>query len=106
MSIGSPERLARKRRSTSAALACAGKTRSQATASASQSIALASTACEALCASGADRDWFSGRAISVATRGMRQSAEGEADGLVKNAILIAGPTASGKSAMALELALR
>jgi len=37
---------------------------------------------------------------------MDQSAAGEAGGPVKNAILIAGPTASGKSALALELAER
>ncbi|MGI6855863.1 tRNA (adenosine(37)-N6)-dimethylallyltransferase MiaA [Mesorhizobium sp. 1B3] len=37
---------------------------------------------------------------------MGQSAAGEAEGLVKNATLIAGPTASGKSAMALDLAER
>jgi tRNA dimethylallyltransferase len=37
---------------------------------------------------------------------MMQSAAGEAGGLVKNAILIAGPTASGKSAMALDIAGR
>ncbi|MGE0502951.1 MAG: tRNA (adenosine(37)-N6)-dimethylallyltransferase MiaA [Rhizobiaceae bacterium] len=37
---------------------------------------------------------------------MRRSAETEAAGLVKNAVLIAGPTASGKSAAAVELAVR
>lgn len=37
---------------------------------------------------------------------MADSAGGEAEGLVKDAILIAGPTASGKSALALELARR
>lgn len=42
--------------------------------------------------------------MSVAMRDMAQSAAGEHDGLVRNAILIAGPTASGKSAFALELA--
>ncbi|GLS28775.1 tRNA (adenosine(37)-N6)-dimethylallyltransferase MiaA [Neomesorhizobium albiziae] len=35
---------------------------------------------------------------------MSESAGDEAEGLVKNAILIAGPTASGKSALALEIA--
>ncbi len=37
---------------------------------------------------------------------MERSAAGEAEGLVENAILIAGPTASGKSAMALDFAER
>jgi tRNA dimethylallyltransferase len=37
---------------------------------------------------------------------MGQSATGEAEGLIENATLIAGPTASGKSAMALDLAER
>ncbi|KAB2958208.1 MAG: tRNA (adenosine(37)-N6)-dimethylallyltransferase MiaA [Rhizobiaceae bacterium] len=37
---------------------------------------------------------------------MEQSAAGKAEGPVKNAILIAGPTASGKSALALDLAER
>jgi tRNA dimethylallyltransferase len=37
---------------------------------------------------------------------MERSAAEEAEGLVKNAILIAGPTASGKSAMALDFAER
>jgi tRNA dimethylallyltransferase len=39
-------------------------------------------------------------------KNIADSAGGEAEGLVKNAILIAGPTASGKSALALELARR
>ena len=42
--------------------------------------------------------------MSVAIRDMGQSAAGEARGLVENAILIAGPTASGKSTFAVELA--
>ncbi len=37
-------------------------------------------------------------------RDMSESAGNDAEGLVRNAILIAGPTASGKSALALELA--
>jgi len=37
---------------------------------------------------------------------MEDSPAGEASGLIKNAVLIAGPTASGKSALALELAER
>jgi tRNA dimethylallyltransferase len=42
--------------------------------------------------------------MSVAMRDMSKSAGDGAEGLVKNAILIAGPTASGKSALALEVA--
>ena len=42
--------------------------------------------------------------MSVAMRDMSKSAGDGAEGLVKNAILIAGPTASGKSALALEIA--
>jgi tRNA dimethylallyltransferase len=44
--------------------------------------------------------------MSVAMEDMAQSAAGESDRLIKDAILIAGPTASGKSAFALELARR
>jgi tRNA dimethylallyltransferase len=44
--------------------------------------------------------------ISVAMKDITQSAAGESEGLVKDAILIAGPTASGKSAFALEIARR
>jgi tRNA dimethylallyltransferase len=44
--------------------------------------------------------------MSVAMEDMAQSAAGESEGLVRDAILIAGPTASGKSAFALELARR
>jgi tRNA dimethylallyltransferase len=43
--------------------------------------------------------------MSVATSGMKEGALGEG-GIVRDAILIAGPTASGKSALALELAQR
>jgi len=42
--------------------------------------------------------------MRVATRGMGSSGRDEGGERVKNAILIAGPTASGKSALALELA--
>jgi tRNA dimethylallyltransferase len=42
--------------------------------------------------------------IRVAMKDMSESAGDDAEGLVRNAILIAGPTASGKSALALELA--
>lgn len=44
--------------------------------------------------------------MSVATSGMATSGERTWSGRIRNAILIAGPTASGKSALALELALR
>jgi tRNA dimethylallyltransferase len=44
--------------------------------------------------------------MSVAMNDMAQSGAGVGDRLIKNAILIAGPTASGKSALALEIARR
>ncbi|MGB3540664.1 MAG: tRNA (adenosine(37)-N6)-dimethylallyltransferase MiaA [Mesorhizobium sp.] len=44
--------------------------------------------------------------MSVATSGMADSGDRAGEGRVKNAILIAGPTASGKSALAVELAER
>ena len=72
--------------------------------SASQEIALAPAVCDAIVASGRDSSAAAGWEISVATSGIENSGGGE--GRVKNAILIAGPTASGKSALALELAER
>lgn len=42
--------------------------------------------------------------MSVATRGMEGTAKNVAQAPIKNAVLIAGPTASGKSALALRLA--
>ncbi|WP_421912415.1 tRNA (adenosine(37)-N6)-dimethylallyltransferase MiaA [Mesorhizobium sp.] len=47
-----------------------------------------------------------GRDTSVATSGIEHSGGQAGEGRVKNAILIAGPTASGKSALALDLARR
>ena len=44
--------------------------------------------------------------MSVATSGMEKSGGGSSEGRLKNAVLIAGPTASGKSALALEIAER
>ncbi|MEP9371763.1 tRNA (adenosine(37)-N6)-dimethylallyltransferase MiaA [Mesorhizobium sp. KR1-2] len=44
--------------------------------------------------------------MRVATSGMQNSGESEGGERVKDAILIAGPTASGKSALALDLAVR
>ena len=70
----------------------------------SHEMALAPTARDAVFASGCDRVLAAGWEISVATSGMDKSDDGE--GRVKNAILIAGPTASGKSALALDLASR
>src|SRR5262245_14427137 len=79
---------------------------SQAIPSASQSVSLAPTACAALCASSTERARRPfGLVMSVATSGM-ESGSLTRDGIVKNAVLIAGPTASGKSALALELAER
>src|SRR5687768_3210231 len=78
--------------------------------SASSLITLAPTVVAALCAiSGVSARVF-GDEISVATRDMGNSgghsAGRETGGLVTGATLIAGPTASGKSAAALELAER
>ena len=70
----------------------------------SQEIALAPTAADAIFASGRDRRRAAGWDISVATSGMERSGGGE--GRIRNAILIAGPTASGKSRLALEVAER
>src|SRR5690606_22390282 len=76
----------------------AARWRSQAVASASQSGTLAPAASAAILPSSRVRQ--PGGAISVATRDM------EPAGLIDDAILIAGPTASGKSALALDLARR
>lgn len=67
-------------------------------------MALAPRAWEALSASDGASSARSGWEISVATSGIVNSGQGE--GRIKNATLIAGPTASGKSALALELAER
>jgi tRNA dimethylallyltransferase len=66
-------------------------------------MALAPTAAAAIVARGRDTTGASGWETSVATSGIRQSGGA---GLIRNAILIAGPTASGKSALALSLARR
>lgn len=50
--------------------------------------------------------WLAGWDTSVATSGIENSGGKAGEGRVKNAILIAGPTASGKSALALDLAER
>jgi len=78
--------------------------RSQATASSNQCNALAPTAAEALFASEAVSRRPTGCEIKVATSGMQES--GERRVRIRNAVLIAGPTASGKSAAALEVAER
>ena len=84
-----------------------GRARSQAMPSASQRTALAPTDREAIFASDGDRARPAGWETSVATSGIGQNSGGQAgEGRVKNAILIAGPTASGKSALALDLAER
>ena len=103
MSIGSDASF-----SLSAALASSlprpsGSARSQATSSPSQEIALAPTARDAIVASGRDRRRAAGWEIRVATSGIEKSG---GEGRIRNAILIAGPTASGKSRLALELAER
>jgi tRNA dimethylallyltransferase len=49
---------------------------------------------------------MAGWEMSVATSGMEKSGDGSGKGRLKNAVLIAGPTASGKSALALDIAER
>lgn len=70
-------------------------------ASPSQEIVLAPTASEALVASVGVKRRLAGLEIRVATSGIGNSGR---EGGIGNAILIAGPTASGKSRLALELA--
>ena len=60
----------------------------------------------AIFASAGDNARPAGWETSVATSGMENSGGQPGEGRVKNAILIAGPTASGKSALALDLAER
>src|SRR5690606_21734329 len=82
------------------------RTISQAICGASQSTWLAPSAAVALFArSGVTARCF-GLDMRVATRGMNRSADPGQAGPLKNAILIAGPTASGKSDLAMELARR
>src|SRR5690606_16041482 len=91
------------------ACACAapsGRAMSQATPSASQRTSLALAAFAAIFASAGDRAWPAGLETSVAISGMAGSGEKAGDRRVKGAFLIAGPTASGKSALALDLAER
>lgn len=85
----------------------AGNARSQAIVSPSQRVVLAPTAWDALFARAGLSAPPAGLETSVATSGMKETQEKTADeGRVKDAILIAGPTASGKSALALEIAER
>jgi len=67
----------------------------------SHEMALARTAAEAIFASDGDSGVLAGAVIRVAMSGIENSGQGR----VKDAILIAGPTASGKSRLALDLAL-
>ena len=79
---------------------------SHATCSASHVVPLAPMAFDALCASSVDRARLAGWEMSVAMSGIEASGAGGREGRVENAILIAGPTASGKSKLALDLAAR
>src|SRR5262245_45195110 len=106
MSTGTSARQSRNVARVVAVSARSGSTRSQAIWSQSQSMPLAPTASEAICATCGVRLRAAGWEMSVAMTDMAQSEAGVSDGLIKGAILIAGPTASGKSAFALELARR
>jgi tRNA dimethylallyltransferase len=74
--------------------------------SASHVVSLARATSAALCARSAERARTFGLEMSVAMSVMEESKTLSGDGIVKGAILIAGPTASGKSALALEIAER
>jgi tRNA dimethylallyltransferase len=74
--------------------------------SASQRTVLAPTDRDAIFASAGDNARPAGWDTSVAISGIENSGGQAGEGRVKNAILIAGPTASGKSALALDLAER
>ena len=79
--------------------------------SASQRVSLAPTDRAALCARSVERARLLGPETSVATScedidGMGKGGSLSGDGIIKDAILIAGPTASGKSALALDIAAR
>ena len=65
---------------------------------------VAETADDAIVASDGASERAAGWEISVATSDMERSGKGEES--IRNAILIAGPTASGKSRLALDLARR
>jgi len=67
---------------------------------------LAPMAAKALSARATVRTGWEGLAINVATSDMDKSGEEGGAPPLQDAILIAGPTASGKSALALELAIR
>ena len=74
--------------------------------SASQTVLLAPTDRAALCARSVERTRLFGLETSVATSGMGKGGSLSGDGIIRDATLIAGPTASGKSAMALDIAER
>ena len=73
---------------------------------ASQTVLLAPTDRAALCARLSEMARAFGLEMRVATSGMGKNGSLSGDGIIKDAILIAGPTASGKSAMALDIAER
>src|SRR6185312_10592127 len=104
-SIGSEASASRKRACAVSRSALSGRIRSQAISSASHRTELAPTACEAIFASECERRRCAGCEMRVATSGMGNSGKCEGGERVKDAILIAGPTASGKSALALDLAI-
>jgi tRNA dimethylallyltransferase len=106
MSTGSDESRERSSASISGALAPPGSSRSHATACASHTVLLAPTERAALCARLSEMARAFGLEMSVATSGMGTGGSLSGDGIIKDAVLIAGPTASGKSAMALDIALR
>src|SRR5690606_30123716 len=81
------------------------RTMSQAIFSASQFIVLAPTCAAAIFAKAGVRIRRDGWDMSVATSGMKTSGQVR-EMQIRNAILIAGPTASGKSALALDIAER
>src|SRR5690606_32512964 len=89
--------------STSVCCRSGFKCRSQAMPSSSQTNLLAPTASRTLFARGADSARPEGLQTRVATIGM-EIAEADRKEALGGAILIAGPTASGKSALALRLA--
>src|SRR4051794_12635623 len=105
-STGSEASDARSAASASRMFAPAGNMRSQAMPSASQTVLLAPTDRAALCARSVERARLLGPATSVAINGMGKGGSLSGDGIIKDAILIAGPTASGKSALALDIAER
>ena len=89
-----------------AAEAPAGRSRSQAMSSASQRVSLAPTARAALCARLGRKDAVLRAGNERGDKRHERERIACEGGIVRDAILIAGPTASGKSAMALDLAER